>query len=255
MGVKTLRYGNVSDSFSNLATEIAGNVLAGMENMPKEYPLRIFGSNDDFKRFMREYVKVIEKRTGCVVGGEVSNSAIRTSRYFDLPETMIVQDDVLSVTKDLEHLEGAIAHDIGHGEDYWKNNKITLSERSGVPALAEYISNEYCAERNAIEAGYYPGILAMQDFTIRCLKANPQLSNLLYDLNADVCHWAFLQSPKPNSVQKNHVENLWDGYVKTKPPGAYRDLLASHMGHNVMQSQQKLEKVLTDRLKNITLRV
>lgn len=231
MKLKINTYGNVSPSFQNLSTEILLNVSEKMGEMPSIYPIHICKSVVEYKTFMNRQDEKFRKEIGGDIGEPLSQAGAQTLRYFDLPETVLVEDVVMPLMRNLEDLEGVIAHEVGHCKEYWTTGKMSFIP-TGIPiaSLAQYLNSEYGAEANAIEAGYYSGVLSNKDRSIKMLMRHKERADpydFFLNMNLMSCCTAFMQSDKPPKIQKSYLDTLWRKLIDSRKLKITKELLSS----------------------------
>jgi hypothetical protein len=160
----------------------------------------------------------------CVYAAETS--------HLDFPETIFVEEGMKqSPLKSLEELEGSVAHEEGHGIDYWINKKPTwFQSKSSLEDCVFFTKNEYEAEKNAIDIGYYSGVFARQFAVIADQLGEaealdfPNFSSKLAFIGT---YAAFMKNDKPPQGQKQKLERAWNFYGRSRRYQASRNLLQS----------------------------
>jgi len=231
MVIKVHTYGNVSPSFRNLTVEIFGNVSKDMKYFPPEFNLHLCKSAEDGIKLRKEQTRKLSRILGHpLVEGYVARG-IGTNYFFKFPETMIVEDFIKPRVKYLEEYEGSIAHEAGHASDLFKNQRIFLSS-TPLMDCAFSMKCEYEAENNAIEVGYYSGLLARNVEVLKEWTEDEESQKIDFiifykQLNLMAGQAAFMQSDKPPQIQKQLTKKLWDKFSKTRKFKAARELAQS----------------------------
>jgi len=232
MNLKVKTYGNVSSSFSSMVEEIVRNA-AEKTGMPPVYTLHLCKDMNDYDFAMNKII-VRARSMGVPFGDPMTRTPAQTLSFFDGPETMLVEDGLMSVVKSLEDLEGVVSHEWGHAEDYWEKGKISTLLASPTVILPTYGSGEYWAERNAIEAGYLPGCLAGRVRTVDKIISSEEGHEFNdFFLNLGCMGWrsAFLHNALPAEEQKlyttqvQYVDKLWTKLVDSRRLEQNRNLL------------------------------
>lgn len=230
MVIKVQTYGNVSPSFRNLTTEILENVSKNMKDIPPVYHVHICKTFEEYENVKKERNEKLERITGNKIGAEMSSCGAQTFSYFEYPETILVEDEIVPRIKTLEQLEGVLAHEEGHAVDYFTNRKLTFSLINLLlPSITFYVSNEFAAEKNAINPGYYSGVFANNVYTIKntMKKETIDSNEFLKNLSIMGCYAAFMQSKKPKEGQKQCLERLWEKMLESRKFEISKSLLKS----------------------------
>ena len=231
MTIKVLTYGNVSPSFKKLSIEILENVSKDMRDFPPKCTLHLCKSTEDVLKLQKEQAKKLSYFLGRPVAEGYSVRGIGTFYWFESPKTIIVEDFIKPRIIYLEELEGSIAHEGGHDSDLFKNKKFGYS--SGSTPLKDCIFSmkcEYEAENNAIEAGYYSGIIARRfGILTEWAKAKETVNFPMFytQLNLMASQAAFVQSDKPSKCQKQLAERLWNNFSQSRKHKTTRELVQS----------------------------
>ena len=231
MKLKVNTYGSVSNSFRNLNTEIANNVSEKMGEMPPIYTLHMCKTFEDYGCLMNSFFERIEKSTGVKIRNVFLTTAAQTYSIFDCPETVLIEDGIMPVAKTLEEFEGIVAHEEGHAKDYWDRGRLSFTFiNDPVMVMPEYLNEEYCAERNAIEAGYSTGCFMTRINSIKRAMREEEKKDLhefMRNMNIMSCRAAFMNNTKPPMEQKRYLDDMWKRFVDSRRLEKNRKLLSS----------------------------
>ena len=233
MTIEVYAHGNVSPSFRRLCTDIFNNASRETRISPPRYEMHLCGTWNDGLAFKKEQMIRAYRKIGYVPTKNFNYSvcAAETS-HLDFPETIFIEEGMKqSPLRSLEELEGSVVHEWGHGLDYWLNKKPTWFEsKSSLEDCAFFTKNEYEAEKNAIDIGYYSGVFARQFATIADVITEnetidfPNFSSKLAFIGT---YAAFMKNKNPPQVQKQKLERAWNVYARSRRYQASRDLLQS----------------------------
>jgi hypothetical protein len=233
MTIEVYTHGNVSPSFRKLCSEIFENASKDAKAFPPRYDLHLCGTWNDGLAYKKSQVIIALKKIGSVpmVDFPFCVYAAETS-HLDFPETIFVEEGMKqSPLKSLEELEGSVVHEEGHGIDYWINKKPTwFQSKSSLEDCVFFTKNEYEAEKNAIDVGYYSGVFARQFAVIadQLREAEtldfPNFSSKLAFIGT---YAAFMKNNNPPQEQKQKLERAWNVYARSRRYQPSRDLLQS----------------------------
>lgn len=258
MKLKVNTYGNVSPGFSSLVSDIIKNAAENMD-MPPIYTLHLCKNMNNYDFAIGRIINKARSR-GLVAGDSVVRSGAQTLSLLDCPETVLVEDVIIAKIGTLEALEGVVAHEEGHAQDYWENGIISVSFADPLVILPEYASGEYRAERNAINAGYSSGCLASRVIAVRNMMASEEgheFNDFFVNLGSMGWRSAFMHNEKPPITQKQYIDKLWKKLVNSRKLEQNRRLLGNKEAAdnpNLFANDSILEDFVKERMKEYGLR-
>jgi hypothetical protein len=236
MTIDVHTYGSVTPSFQTLVTEILENISKDMQEFPPRCNLNLCKTEKDFENLDKHEKDKMSKIWGGPVCEASLNPEIIGAYYlFDYPEIFLVENSYRPHIKSLEQLEGDIAHEAGHAADYYKYGKIGyFMEPSLMTFCIEKMKNEFEAENNALNAGYYSGLLARnaEGYSRNIIFKEPvDFRGFFANLSVIAPYAAFMQNSNPPVIQKRKMKSLFNGFAKSR----------SNQGRILYQSKELVE--------------
>jgi len=231
MALKALTVGDVSPKFRDLTVEIFDNIYRSMQDFPPEFYLFVCKTMEDTLKTKLQRTTDFSKKYGLGKINVPNVVGLAESALYEYPEVIVWEDGVKSFLKNLEEYEGLYAHEAGHLRDYFKYYKLSLR---GVSSILNLVINrtkeDYEAENNAIEAGYYTGCFARQFITLISQLKLPEVNDpisFMDKLSLMSVYSAFMKSDKPKIEQKQKLERTWNYFTRTRKYETTRNLLQS----------------------------